>query len=83
MVAIVSAVEPCTPRACQDSNLYDGLLTKENLWPLIHECINNSQNSAYLFWLSRNNLLFQDFVNVLYNYTFKTRCLISINSGIK
>ena len=38
-------------------NSYDGLLTKENLWPMIHACINNSQKSVYLFWLSRNNLL--------------------------
>jgi len=38
-------------------NSCDGLLTKENLWPVIHAFINNSQKSAYLCWLSRNNLL--------------------------
>lgn len=38
-------------------NSYDCLLTKENVCPMIHACINNSQKSAYLFWLSRNNLL--------------------------
>lgn len=32
-------------------NTYDGLLTKENLWPMFHACINNSQNNVYLFWL--------------------------------
>ena len=61
-------------------NSYDGL---KKLWPMIHACINNSQKSTYLFWLSRSNLLQQDFVNVLYNYTFKARCLSSITSVIK
>ena len=82
MVVIASAVESRIAEHVKIGTSYV-LLTKENMGPMIHAYINNSQKSAYLFWLSRNNLLKQDFVNVLCNYTFKARCLSSTRFGIK